>query len=146
MNSTINITKEQTRQFRNEGHFILDSVIPDHFLDLLRDECQTFIDQKNANMNQKGTDVSGLSHRNKRYFVSNCRREQPKLREFLLSKMMADICRATLGDSAYLFWEQYVVKGASEGIKFGWHQDSGHVRYPNHKPYLNCWYALDDMA
>ena len=60
--------------------------------------------------------------------------------------MIADICRATLGDNAYLFWEQYVVKGASEGMKFSWHQDSGYVAYPDHKPYLTCWCALDDMS
>ena len=43
---------------------------------------------------------------------------------------MADVCRATLGDTAYLFWEQYVVKGAEAGMKFSWHQDSGYVGYP----------------
>ncbi len=59
---------------------------------------------------------------------------------------MADVCRATLGDTAYLFWEQYVVKGAEAGMKFSWHQDSGYVGYPDHKPYLTCWCALDDMS
>ena len=58
----------------------------------------------------------------------------------------AEVCRATLGDTAYLFWEQYVVKGAEAGMKFSWHQDSGYVGYPDHKPYLTCWCALDDMS
>ena len=31
-------------------------------------------------------------------------------------------------------------------MKFGWHQDSGYVGYPDHKPYLTCWCALDDMT
>ena len=146
MTPKINITKEQKQQFDDEGYFLLENVIPSSFLELLRGECQNFINQKNADMDQKGLDVIGLNHRNKRYFISNCRRKQPRLREFLLSRMMADICLATLGDNAYLFWEQYVVKGASKGMKFGWHQDSGYVRYPNHKPYLTCWCALDDMS
>ena len=30
-------------------------------------------------------------------------------------------------------------------MKFGWHQDSGYVAYPEHRPYLTCWCALDDM-
>ena len=59
---------------------------------------------------------------------------------------MAEVCQATLGDTAYLFWEQYVVKGAEEGMKFSWHQDSGYVGYPDHRPYLTCWCALDDMT
>jgi ectoine hydroxylase-related dioxygenase (phytanoyl-CoA dioxygenase family) len=59
---------------------------------------------------------------------------------------MADVCRRTIGDNAWLFWEQYVVKGAGGGMKFSWHQDSGYVGYPDHKPYLTCWCALDDMT
>ena len=31
-------------------------------------------------------------------------------------------------------------------MKFSWHQDSGYVGYPDHKPYLTCWCALDDMS
>ena len=144
--SVVNITDEQKTQFAADGYFVLESVIPDRFLELLRGECQTFIDQMNAEMDRRGTDVIRLNHRNKRYFVANCFKKQPKLRAFLFSELMADICRATLGDTAYLFWEQYVVKGAGEGMKFSWHQDSGYVGYPNHKPYLTCWCPLDDMS
>ena len=39
-----------------------------------------------------------------------------------------------------------VIKGAETGMKFSWHQDSGYVNYPDHKPYLTCWCALDDMS
>lgn len=141
----IAITEAQKRQYRDEGYFILESVIPDHHLELLRGACQTFIDQMHARMDERGTDTLGINHRNKRYFVSNCFRQQPRLRAFLFSDLMAAICRATLGDNAYLFWEQYVVKGAETGMKFSWHQDSGYVGYPDHKPYLTCWCALDDM-
>ena len=142
----INITDEQKQQYREEGYFILESVIPESLLELLRGECGTFISQMEERMEQENKDVIGLNHRNKRYFVSNCFRQQPKLREFLFSDLMAEVCRATLGDTAYLFWEQYVVKGAEAGMKFSWHQDSGYVGYPDHKPYLTCWCALDDMS
>ena len=97
-------------------------------------------------MDQKGTDVLGINHRHKRYFIANCFQQEPKLRDFLFSELMAEVCQATLGDTAYLFWEQYVVKGAEEGMKFSWHQDSGYVGYPDHRPYLTCWCALDDMT
>ena len=58
---------------------------------------------------------------------------------------MAEVVRAALGESAYLFNEQYVVKAAEKGLKFGWHQDSGFVGYP-HRPYLSCWCALDEVS
>ncbi len=98
----------QKQQYQEEGYFILENVIPDPLLELLRGECGTFINQ--------------------------------------MDERMADVCRAILGDTAYLFWEQYVVKGAEAGMKFSWHQDSGYVGYPDHKPYLTCWCALDDMS
>ncbi len=146
MYNTISITAAQRQQFKEEGYFILQSVITDCFLGLLRNACQIFVDQTNAEMDRRGVDQIGLSHRNKRYFSAHCYQQQPELRDFLFCDMMAEICRATLGDDAYLFWEQYVVKGASEGMKFGWHQDSGYHDNGDHRPYLTCWCALDDMS
>ena len=143
---TLKITKQQKQQYQDEGYLILDRVIPNNFLKLLQDECQAFVDQVNLQMDQKGTDVLGINHRHKRYFIANCFQQEPKLRDFLFSDLMAEVCQATLGDTAYLFWEQYVVKGAEEGMKFSWHQDSGYVGYPDHRPYLTCWCALDDMT
>ena len=144
--SRIQISAAQKAQFEAEGYFILEQVIPDHFLELLRSQCQYAIDQVDGRMDAEGTDVLGINHRGKRYFAANCFLQQPQLRDFLFSELMADICRATLGENAYLFWEQYVVKGAEEGMKFSWHQDSGYVGYPDHRPYLTCWCALDDMS
>ena len=143
---TLKITKQQKQQYQDEGYLILDRVIPNNFLKLLQDECQAFVDQVNLQMDQKGTDVLGINHRDKRYFIANCFQQEPKLRDFLFSDLMAEVCQATLGDTSYLFWEQYVVKGAEEGMKFSWHQDSGYVGYPDHLPYLTCWCALDDMT
>ena len=140
------ISDEQKEQYSEEGYMILERVIPEAHLELLRDECQGQIDRMHARMDAEGSDVLGINHRDKRYFVSNCFKERPILREFLFSDVMAEVCKATLGENAWLFWEQYVVKGKQEGMKFSWHQDSGYVGYPEHRPYLTCWCALDDMS
>ena len=140
------ITNEQREQYREEGYMILERVIPDEHLALLRDECGGQIERMHQRMDEAGTEVIGINHRNKRYFVSNCYKERPILCDFLFSEVMADICKATHGPDAYLFHEQYVVKGKQGGMKFSWHQDSGYVCYPDHKPYLTCWCALDDMC
>ena len=60
---------------------------------------------------------------------------------------MADVTRQLLGPDVWLFWEQYVIKGADKGgiTKFSWHQDSGYVHWKN-KPYLTCWITLDDVT
>jgi ectoine hydroxylase-related dioxygenase (phytanoyl-CoA dioxygenase family) len=140
----IEITPAQRRQYREDGYFILERVISDEHLELLRHELDGAIANVHRLMDEQRTDVLGINHRNKRYFVTLFR-ETGKLAEFLFSDDMAAICRATIGDDAWLFCEQYVVKSAEVGMQFAWHQDSGYVRAP-HKPYVSCWCALDDMT
>lgn len=142
--SRLLVTGEMRRQFETDGYFLLEQVIPDGDLAVLRDECQRFVEQKDREMDAAGTDVLGLDQRGKRYFVNDCSIASPALRRFVLGDLMAEICRATLGDRVFLFNDQYVVKGAEVGTRFEWHQDSGYVGYP-HPPYLTCWCALDDV-
>jgi len=140
------ITPAMKQQFQDEGYFILERALGDYFLELLRGECQIFIDLIHAEMDKQGTDVLHINHRGKRYFIGNRWRESTRLHEFLFSDLMAEVCRATLGPDAFLFVEQFVLKAAEVGMKFAWHQDSGYLGPQTpHKPYLSCWCALDDM-
>jgi ectoine hydroxylase-related dioxygenase (phytanoyl-CoA dioxygenase family) len=139
------VTPAQIQQYRDEGYFILESVIPPAVVAGLQAECQRYIDRFDAQMEEKGVQTDGINHYKKRYFISNRGQESAVITGFIFSHLMADICRATLGDTAYLFNEQYVVKAAEVGLKFGWHQDSGYVGH-YHEPYLSCWCALDDMT
>lgn len=141
----VTITDDQRQQYQEEGYFILERAIPEDHLALLRGECERFIALIDNAMDRAGTDVLGLSHRNNRYFVKNQYRQSERLHEFIFSDLMAEICRSTLGKDAYLFFESYVVKYAEVGMKFGWHQDSGYLDV-DHRPYVTCWCALDDMS
>lgn len=139
------ITEAQKQQYQDEGYFVLESVIPENHLELLREECGRFIDRIHREMDAAGTDVIGINHRNSRYFIHDCHRQSDRIGEFIFSPLMAEVCRATLGENAYLFWNQYVVKCAEVGMKFAWHQDSGYVGH-DHRPYLTCWCPLDDVT
>ncbi len=139
------ITAEQIAQFHEKGYFILERAINNEQLEGLREECQRYIDKFEREMEAKGVTTLGINHYKARYFISNRGSESPIITGFLFSELMAEIARATLGNTAYLFNEQYVVKAAEKGIKFAWHQDSGYIGH-YHKPYLSCWCALDDMT
>jgi ectoine hydroxylase-related dioxygenase (phytanoyl-CoA dioxygenase family) len=141
---TFTITEAQKKQYRDDGYFVLDGVIPDAELETLRAECSELIKQQDAEMDRLRTDTLNLSRRNSRYFVFLAYKTRPQLGEFIFSDMMAEVCRATIGDNAMLFWEQFVVKGIEKGSEFAWHQDSGYVDYP-HKVYVNGWVPLDDV-
>jgi ectoine hydroxylase-related dioxygenase (phytanoyl-CoA dioxygenase family) len=144
------ISDQQRDQYRNEGYMILPAVIPADMLEMLREECSYYLGYYDSIMDAKGVQTENLSHRGKRYFINNRYRLSTRLWQFLFSGLMADVAKATVGPDAYLFHEQWVVKGAEQGMKFSWHQDSGYVKWYNpttqHKPYVTCWCTLDDVS
>jgi ectoine hydroxylase-related dioxygenase (phytanoyl-CoA dioxygenase family) len=144
------ISDAQRACFRDEGYMILEGVIPGDMLDMLREECSYFLGYYDAEMDAKGEKTIGINHRGKRYFISNHYRLSPRLWQFIYSPLMAELTEAALGPDVYLFHEQWVVKGAEQGMKFGWHQDSGYVKFGDaravHRPYLTCWCTLDDVS
>ncbi|MCA9109705.1 MAG: phytanoyl-CoA dioxygenase family protein [Planctomycetaceae bacterium] len=139
------ITEAHRQQYREEGYFILERVIPEEHLAILRSSCDRLIELMHQEMDRQGTDHIHISHRGKRYHIAKKYDQVPRLSEYVFSDLMAEVCRATIGDTAFLFYDQYVVKAAEQGITFSWHQDSGYLGFP-HKPYVTVWAAVDDMT
>ena len=141
------LTPDQIAHYQREGFILLPQVIPPPLLGLLRDGAQASMDATNAEMDAKGTDVLGINQRHSRYFSCHPSATNRRLYDFIYSPLMEGISRQLLGDTVHVFWEQYVIKGAENGMSFSWHQDSGYVGAETpHKPYLTCWCALDDMS
>jgi len=143
------LTSQQQAQFREDGFCVLPGVIDAKTLTWLREECAYFHGYMDAFMDHQGVTTYGITHRDQRYFISQRYRLSRRLPNFLFGALMADICRDALGGEANLFGEQWVLKGADQGMKFSWHQDSGYLatRTPGteHRPYLTCWCTLDDV-
>jgi ectoine hydroxylase-related dioxygenase (phytanoyl-CoA dioxygenase family) len=145
VSAQLNITDTQKQQYIDEGFFVLENMILSQELEEMRTECDHLIKEQDTEMEKQGTDQLGLSRKNSRYFVFNAYKHRPHLAKFIFSERMAELCKATIGKTAYLFWEQFVVKGTDKkGAEFNWHQDSGYVD-GEHKYYVNCWIPLDDV-
>ncbi|MEM7220952.1 MAG: phytanoyl-CoA dioxygenase family protein [Pseudomonadota bacterium] len=146
----ISIDPERIREYQTQGYTLLPGALPPEMLQRLREECAYFVGYTDARMQAKGVETEFITHRGKRYFISGQYRKSRYLPEFLFGDLMASVARAFAGDEAYLFVEQWVVKGAEEGMKFAWHQDAGYVVSLDPKndppPYITCWIALDDMS
>src|ERR1700712_4232651 len=126
--------------FAEHGYAVFENALSPELLELLRGQCDAFVAREDARMDALGVDTIGISHRGKRYFANECQRVAPELRGMLFSETMAELCRATIGNTAYFFFDQYVVKGPEGGLPFSWHQDSGYVvgngGPPDHAPYV----------
>jgi ectoine hydroxylase-related dioxygenase (phytanoyl-CoA dioxygenase family) len=139
------ITDAQCQQYREEGYFILEKVVPDDQLQILRIACEKLIRLADEELDRLGVDHNHITHRGVRYHIAKKYDQAEGLSDFVFGDLMADICKATIGLNAYLFYDQYVVKCAEKGIHFSWHQDSGYLGFP-HTPYVTCWTAVDDMT
>ncbi len=132
------------RQYHDEGYFIVPSLFDTAVIEMLREECARALAIVEREMDDGGVDTIGLNHRRQRYIVPLQYTTSDRLQGFLFSETMAAICRATLGGEAYLFLEQFVVKGPQVGMKLGWHQDAGYLPFdPPH--YMTVWVPLDDV-
>ncbi len=139
------ITAEQIEQYQTQGFFILEKAIPPEQLEGLRAECERLVNEVDQEMESAGMTSIGLTQYKKRYFIGNRGQESTQISRFIFGDVMAEVARATLGDTVYLFNEQYVVKAPEKGTQFAWHQDSGYIGH-YHTPYLSCWCSLDDMT
>src|SRR5215203_3850328 len=113
--SALHITSEHARQFREEGFFVLERIVPPSDLDTLRGECRRFIDERDREMDRLGVDQLDLDRRGSRYFV-HAYGKSAEVERLLCSDLMVQIAQAALGNTVYLFNEQYVVKAAEQGI------------------------------
>ncbi len=139
------ITETHRQLYRDEGYFIIERAIPADHLKILQESCDHLINIMHLEMDRLGTDHIHISHRGKRYHIAKQFAQAPDLSRYVFSSLMADVCRATIGESAYLFYDQYVAKAAEQGIEFSWHQDGGYLGF-SHTPYVTVWAAVDDMT
>ena len=103
--------------------------------DTLRGECQRFIDERDREMDRLGVDKLDLDRRGSRYFV-HAYGQSLAVERFMSLGLMVQIVQAALGDTVYLFNEQYVVKAAEQGMPFSCTKIWLH-RLPRHRQYLN---------
>ena len=144
------ITKTHQEHYRKEGYMIVPGYLNESELELVRKACDQSIHDLETDMRTKGVTRDRINVLGKKYFVLNPRKHQTVLNDIVFSEKAADVCRATIGNTAYLHNEQFVVKMTDTETSFAWHQDSGYSVYQGgaarHPPYITFWIALDDMS
>ena len=144
------LTEQQKNQYREEGFTIIPDFLDSKELDTVRLACDKSIDAIENDMHERRIREDRINVLGKKYFINNARRSFPELERIIFSEKTAEVCRGTIGETAYLHNEQFVVKMMDTATSFAWHQDSGYSVYQGgaaqHKPYVTFWVALDDMC
>ncbi len=129
-------------QFRSNGYAVFPGALGAEDLAVLRAACQALLDEP-IDDGGNGRHKIGLGAA--RRFLAHRHEEFPDVADFLLGDTIASITKTCLGETGYLFNEQFVVKGSESGASFAWHQDGAYVGF-DHTPYLTVWIALDDTT
>ncbi len=144
------LTDKQRKQYQEEGFTIVPDFLSSKELGVIRLACDQSIEAIESDMRKRGVKEDRINVLGKKYFINNARKTYPELKGIIFSEKVAAVCRATIGQFAYLHNEQFVVKMTDTATSFAWHQDSGYSVYQGgaekHKPYITFWIALDDMS
>ena len=129
-------------EFRKQGYAVFEHAVSPEQLEVLRKACTTLLDEP---VDDGGGDRHKIGLGSARRFLAHRHAEFPEVERFLLGPIINKITRSCLGEGAFLFNEQFVVKGAGKGASFAWHQDGAYVGF-DHRAYLTVWIALDDAT
>lgn len=140
---------EQISFFQREGYVILENWISEEMVERLRAIIDIEIERVHRQMDKLGKDISGINHRDSRYFIPHNHERHQAALDHTFGPEMEGVCRSFLGDEVQLFLDQLLIKapmkGNQPGLKFGWHQDAGYISH-SRPEYLTCWTALDEMS
>ena len=107
---TVTVTSAQREQFVCEGYFVVESALDAELLEIARSACNRARAGLERDMRERGENRhDSISILGSRYFLRKWRERYPELRRVLFNDTTAALCRATIGATAYLHNEQFVV-------------------------------------
>ena len=136
------------RQFDEEGYFVVERAIAPPLLDGLRADADRAVVEERARLERGEPLHVPVSRLDDRYVISGFVRRSDVVRQLVFGELMAAVCRAALGEDAYLYSETFVCKAPNNEHGWIWHQDSSYLDYVgcgHYPPNLGVWVALDDV-
>ena len=138
----IEISRAQVEQYRQNGYFAFQAAIGPQLLEGLQAACDGLVDEAESRIDEGGP--PGANRSGRRFLFGGVHRSNEALASFAFGELMGRVCRALLGDRAFL-WRDLLVAKRDEGApRFAWHQESGYIAAA-HPPFVNCLCALDDI-
>ena len=130
--------------YARDGIVVLTEALEAHALADLRAEADAARAQVDAAFALSGTASHAGTTAGENYSIPGRHRLRPALAALVAGPTMRALTRATIGAEAWLFTDQFLMKGPRSRMDFNWHQDGGYVPVA-HRPFLVVWIPLDPV-
>lgn len=144
----VEINPDQIKQFQEDGFIIVDRIITDEAVELLRDrfdklfkgEWETGLVPDEVNW-QEGRDDPSLTRQ-----ICNGWKSDRYVAEVILDPKIGKACARLGGWPGTRISQDNILWKAPGGKALGFHQDSSYERWTKLPHWVSCWIALDDTT
>lgn len=146
---TVPLHEDWARTFAREGYLVIERALDADLLEGLRRDADAAMAEERQRLVRGEERYVPVSAVDDRYVITGFVRRSDAVRRFVFGDLAAAICRAAIGDEAYLYSETFVCMAPHNEHGWIWHQDSSylaHVGCGHYPPNLGVWVALDDVT
>ncbi len=139
------ISEEQASGFDELGFFVLHDALDATTVSALLAEIDPIEREVEALLRHAKGGKAFIARADEITFTTHVITRSRRLRRFVTSPPMVDICADLIGPDVRLYWDQAVYKKPDTAASFPWHQDNGYA-FLQPQQYVTCWIALTDAT
>jgi phytanoyl-CoA hydroxylase len=139
------VTPAQVACFNQVGYFVMEDVFDAATVEAVLGEIDPVERELEDLLRQKEGGKEFIARADEITFTTHLVARSEKLRQFVSSSPLIDVCADLIGPDVRLYWDQAVYKKPGTTVSFPWHQDNGYA-FVIPQQYLTCWIALTDAT
>jgi phytanoyl-CoA hydroxylase len=139
------VTKEQAAAFDELGYFVVEGAFDPETVAEVTAVIDPIESEFEGVLRQADGGKVSIARADEITFTTHLVARSARLRKFVASPPLIDICADLIGPDVRLYWDQAVYKKPNTAASFPWHQDNGYA-FLEPQQYLTCWIALTDAT
>ena len=139
------ITAEQAAAYDELGYFVVEGAFEPETVAEVLAEIDPIEREFEDLLRQADRAKAFIARADEITFTTHIVTRSERLRRFVASSPLTDVCADLIGPDVRLYWDQAVYKKPGTAAPFPWHQDNGYA-FVEPQQYLTCWIALTDAT
>jgi phytanoyl-CoA hydroxylase len=139
------VTSTQVASYNELGYFVMEDVFDEATVAEVLAEIDPVEREFEDLLRQADGGRAFIARADEITFTTHLVAGSERLRQFVSSPPLTDVCADLIGPDVRLYWDQAVYKKPGTALSFPWHQDNGYA-FVLPQQYLTCWIALTDAT